>query len=409
MNKMKKIKRNEGLLFFGQWTSKIGDIVFDYVNSTVIVSAFTNSTWVLALYQSSQVIINIFFNLIGGAVADLGRRKDILILSDCLSALICFTVGFFLDSDYMAIALIVANALLALVFSFSSPTFKSIIKEMVDKDRISFYNSISNAGTDLIKLIGPVIGLALVRVVGTRGALFINAITFAISAGSEALLTPHAHKKMNENTRKSKNMLLHIFEGIKYLWNEKSVFNLVVLSAFVNFFLAGYNLLVPYTEVMYHGIFNGFYSKVLVIEALGGIIGASINSNLPPKITQKSFILAIFLGLTGLPLLLLPIARLTENVIICLLPFFAFGVFLTMFNINFMTCVQICVDEDYLGRVFSVIFTVAVMFMPVGSFAFSYIVNTSSVTSFVSVGVGILVLALTCLRALYKNEAKQKT
>ena len=35
---MKKISRNEGLLILGQWTSKIGDIVFDYVNSIAIVS-----------------------------------------------------------------------------------------------------------------------------------------------------------------------------------------------------------------------------------------------------------------------------------------------------------------------------------------------------------------------------------
>ena len=85
---MKKISRNEGLLILGQWTSKIGDIVFDYVNSIAIVSTFTNSMWILALYQNSQVVINILFNLIGGVVADLGKRKNIIIVSDCLSAII---------------------------------------------------------------------------------------------------------------------------------------------------------------------------------------------------------------------------------------------------------------------------------------------------------------------------------
>ena len=94
---MKKISRNEGLLILGQWTSKIGDIVFDYVNSIAIVSTFTNSMWILALYQNSQVVINILFNLIGGVVADLGKRKNIIIVSDCLSAIICFFASFFLN------------------------------------------------------------------------------------------------------------------------------------------------------------------------------------------------------------------------------------------------------------------------------------------------------------------------
>ena len=77
-NMEKQSKRNEGLLFFGRWTSKIGDIVFDYVNSVVLVHAFTKSSWVLALYQSSQTIVQIIFNLIGGAIADAGKRKKIL-------------------------------------------------------------------------------------------------------------------------------------------------------------------------------------------------------------------------------------------------------------------------------------------------------------------------------------------
>lgn len=265
-SKMKKISRNEGLLILGQWTSKIGDIVFDYVNSIAIVSTFTNSMWILALYQNSQVVINILFNLIGGVVADLGKRKNIIIVSDCLSAIICFFASFFLNSDCMVIALVIANALLALVFSFSSPTFKSITKEIVDKNRIGFFNSISNAGIDLIKLVGPVVGFALVKVVGTRGALLIDAITFAISAGTEALLITHEHNSNSiaENTRKRKNILLYSLEGVKYLLGEKKVFHLVVLSAFVNFFLAGYDLLVPYFEsniivVTHSGVINIIY------------------------------------------------------------------------------------------------------------------------------------------------------
>ena len=59
-----------------------------------------------------------------------------------------------------------------------------------------------------------------------------------------------------------------------------------------------------------------------------------------------------------------------------------------------MSYVQIAVDENYLGRVFSIIFTVAVLFMPVGSFAFSLFINPSNVNSFYLVGGGIVGLAV---------------
>ena len=59
---MKKLEKNEVLLWFGSWTSKIGNIVFDYANSMSTVSSFSGKTWILALYQSSETIIQIIFN-----------------------------------------------------------------------------------------------------------------------------------------------------------------------------------------------------------------------------------------------------------------------------------------------------------------------------------------------------------
>ena len=391
---MKKLKRNEGLLIFGRWTSKVGDIVFDYVNNVVLVQAFTNSSWVLALYQSSQTIINVLFNIVGGAIADSGKRKRILIITDLLSALVCFVTSFFIGSNLLAAAVITANALLALIFSFSSPTFKSIVREMVEKDRISFYNSISNGGKELIAMIGPVIGLGLMNIVGARGALLINAATFLISALSECFLVNLEQEKKEEAAKGKKNILGDIKEGFKYLWQEKTIFYLLVISAFVNFFLAGYNLLIPYTDVIYQGKFQGFYSKVMVAEAIGGIVGSFINSKLPAKFTKKYSVLLLFLGATGIALVLAPIASLTGNLIVCLVPFLLFGTMLTMFNINFMSYVQIHVDENYLGRVFSVIFTVAVMFMPLGSFVFSFLHITDSINGFGIMGLGIILLAV---------------
>lgn len=400
---MKKIKRNEALLLFGRWTSKIGDIVFDYVNSVVIVSAFANSSWVLALYQSSQTLINILFNLIGGAVADAGRRKRILIITDLLSALVCFVTSFFIDSAYLAAALIAANALLALIFSFSSPTFKSIVREMVEKERISFYNSISNAGTELLSMAGPVAGLALMQFVGPRGALLINAATFAVSALSEALLVPLAKAEPGRE-KKKQNIFREIGEGFQYLWREKTTFYLLVLSALVNFFLAGYNLLLPYTDVLYQGVFSGFYSKVLVLEAAGSIAGSFLNSRLPERVTNQYKTLVLFLGATGAALLLPPLVSRTGSLALCLLPFFLFGTALTMFNINYMSYVQIHVDENYLGRVFSVIFTIAVLFMPVGSFVCSFLGVTGSVAGFLLPGGGILTLAAFSLLFVHPRE-----
>jgi MFS family permease len=403
----KKSKRNEGLLFFGRWTSKTGDIVFDYVNSVVLVHAFTKSSWVLALYQSSQTIVQIIFNLIGGAIADGGKRKKILITTDLLSAIVCLIASFFVQSKLVAVALISANALLALIFAFSSPTFKAIVREMVSKERIVKYNSISNAGKELISMAGPIIGVALMSLVGARGSLIINAITFFISAISECLLVKLESEEKKEDGKEKKNIIKDIKEGLKYLYNEKPVFALLVLSALVNFFLAGYNLLLPYTDIMYEGVFEGFYAKAMAAEAIGAILGSLINSKIPSSFSNKYSSLTIFLGLNGASLLLVPLVNIPRNQILCLLPIVLFGASLTIFNINLMSYVQVNVAEEFLGRVFSVIFTVAVMFMPLGSWFFSIFNFAENINSFAIVGAGIVVLSLIYLFFVHPGELKE--
>lgn len=380
---MRKERKNEALLWFGKWTSKLGNIVFDYANSVSIVGAFSHAPWVLALYQSSETVIQIVFNLIGGAKADSGSRKKILIVTDVFSAAICLAVSFFVASPRMAEVVIAANALLAVVYAFNSPTYRSIVREMVDGERIGMYNSVSNGGGEVIKIAGPMAGMLLVRWIGVRGALLFDALTFLLSAVSEMLLTP-----ISDTQRKpaqKKNIFRDIAEGFAYLIRERQLLFLILLSALVNFFLAGFNLLCPYTNVMYASFGIEFYSKVLVMEAAGGLLGSLISSRLGSRVKENARLMVLFLGAMG--------AALTGSAIVCLIPFLLSGTALTVFNIQFMSYVQLRADEAYLGRVFSIIFTVAVLFMPVGSFVFSFLLDTTSPAGFAVVGGGILLLA----------------
>ncbi len=399
----KRIKRNEALLWFGSWTSKLGNIIFDYANSVSIVGAFTGKPWVLAVYQSSETIIQIMFNLIGGAKADKGNRKRIVVLTDLLSALICLALSFFVESNFMAEVMVLANALLALVYAFNSPTYKSLIRDVIETERIGFFNSISHAGAELIRVTGPIVGIGLVGAIGVRGALLFDAGTFALSAGAELLLT--RTDGTTDGERKKQSVLSGIAEGFGYLFKEKKILYLVILSSLVNFFLAGYNLLLPYTNVMYAGVMENFYSRALAMEAVGGIVSSALCARVVNRFRDNVSALILFLFGTGFVLALEPVSAMTAVPLLCLLPFVLFGIALTAFNIQFMSYVQVAVDENYLGRVFSIIFTVAVLFMPLGSFLFSLFVDPKNVNSYYMVGGGIMLLSLLSI-VIHKKSMK---
>lgn len=62
-----------------------------------------------------------------------------------------------------------------------------------------------------------------------------------------------------------------------------------------------------------------------------------------------------------------PIYYMFRNVIILAFTPALFSLFLSIFNIQFFSIVQRDVDNEFLGRVFGIIFTVAILFMPLGT------------------------------------------
>ena len=234
----KGIRRNEALLWLGGWTSRFGNILFDYANSVSIAGAFTGRPWILAAYQSSETLMQILFNLVGGASADRGDRKKIVIVTDLLAAVVCGSLSFFVDSGYMAQVMIAANAMLALIYAFNSPTCKSLIRDVIEIDRIGFFNGISHAGGELISVAGPVIGVALVGVIGVRGALLFDAFTFAVSAIAEAFLTKvRTQQEMPKHSRRS--VPADIAEGFGYLVREKKILFLQWMRMDLCYFVMG--------------------------------------------------------------------------------------------------------------------------------------------------------------------------
>lgn len=114
---------------------------------------------------------------------------------------------------------------------------------------------------------------------------------------------------------------------------------------------------------------------------------------------MSSMWLMCFLGGSGLALALAPILYFySHNQIIVSLSPALFNLLLTIFNIQFFSIVQREVDNEFLGRVFGIVFTVAVLFMPIGTWIFSIILQAKNSLNFLFVG--LMIAALSVLFAL---------
>ena len=70
--------------------------------------------------------------------------------------------------------------------------------------------------------------------------------------------------------------------------------------------------------------------------------------------------------------------------------------FMTIFNIHFFTQVQTKVDGDYLGRVLSTIFTLAILFMPIAKGLMTFLPSVH-LYSFLIIGLGVVALSFLAL------------
>ena len=390
----KNNKTNKYLLIIGKETSRFANILFDYANSILIVNIFKTNALFLAIYQSSETIISIVFNLIGGVFADQGKKKRIIVFTDILSAFICMLVALFVKAQIVLIAILIANILLAILHSFNSPVYSSIIRDTIEKKEIPKFNSVQNGVSEIVRVGGTAIAVAMISIIGAQGALIIDAATFFLSAITESRLKLWIKNDYN-SPQKHNNVLNNLRDSFRYLYSEKSILRIIIIAAFVNFFLSGYTLLIPYTNNYYDGKFTDFYGKVLAIEAAGGVIGSLLNSKV--KFKNDLTGLAITLQLTGIFISLTPILGESKYSLVCLIPHFFAATIVAVYNIRFISYIQINSDAEYLGRVFSIINAASLVFVPAGAFVLANVCDVSALNGYLFSGIGIVVLGLLSL------------
>lgn len=79
--------------------------------------------------------------------------------------------------------------------------------------------------------------------------------------------------------------------------------------------------------------------------------------------------------------------------------------FMTIFNIHFFTQVQTKVEGDYLGRVLSTIFTLAILFMPVAKGLMTWLPSVR-VESFLLIGAGVILFS--AIASVYAKRMDRK-
>lgn len=373
--------------------SKGGDIIFDFANNTLLSEINPNSLLLVGIYQSLESIVGVLFNLFGGVIADRFKRKKIIIWTNIFCGIACMILSFISQEQWLIYAIILTNVVLAFMSAFSGPSYKAFTKEIVRNESISKLNSYLETTSTVIKVTIPLVSIFLYNILGIHGVLLLDGLSFLIAASLIFLIVPVNEEVVSKEKITIRGILIDLKIGFKYVYSHKPIFIIIVLSALINFFLAAYNLLLPYSNQMFGNISSGLYGTFLTAEAIGGFIGAILSGYINKNLS--SFRLMLFLGIAGCLLSTAPLLYfIFQNTIILSFSPALFSLFLSIFNIQFFSIVQRDVDNEFLGRVFGIIFTVAILFVPIGTWIFSMILNPKNTINFLIIGISVTMLSL---------------
>ena len=378
--------------------TKIGNMLYDYGNSVWLASMGTIGKTVLGIYQISELVTGILVNPFGGVISDRFSRRKILMTTDLVCGLLCLAISFIRNDRWMIAALIVANIVQAIAFGFSRPANKAIITEVVEKEEIVTYNAHLELVLQVVSVSSPVFSFLVLQFASLHATLLLDALTFFIAFVLVAFLPKEEAKVQEKKQFTGKDIFSDIKEGLDYIWHQKDIFFLLLVASSVNFFFAAFEFLLPFSNRLY-GV-NGAYATILTLGAIGSILGALVANKMKSSMRILLFLLlmaGIGVFIMGLPLP--PYLSFSGN-LVC-------EFFVTIFDIHVFSQVQSKVEDDYLGRVLSTIYTLAVLFMPIAKGLMTWLPSVR-MESFLLIGAGVILFSLLAQLVAKQLQSKEQ-
>ena len=378
--------------------NKIGNMLYDYGNSVWLASMGTIGKTVLGIYQISELVTGILVNPFGGVISDRFSRRKILMTTDLVCGLLCLAISFIRNDRWMIAALIFANIVQAIAFGFSRPANKAIITEVVEKEEIVTYNAHLELVLQVVSVSSPVFSFLVLQFASLHATLLLDALTFFIAFVLVAFLPKEEPQFQEKHRLTRKDIFSDIKEGLDYIWHQKDIFFLLLVASGVNFFFAAFEFLLPFSNQLY-GV-KGAYATILTLGAIGSILGALVANKIASSMKTLLFLLIMAGGgvfMMGLPLP--PYLSISGN-LVC-------EFFVTIFDIHVFSQVQTKVEDDYLGRVLSTIYTLAVLFMPIAKGLMTWLPSVQ-VESFLLIGAGVILFSLFAQLVAKQFQSKEQ-
>jgi DHA3 family tetracycline resistance protein-like MFS transporter len=347
--------RDFRLLWLGQTISAIGDQIFPIAVALKVVHS-GGSAGDLGLVLLGRSLAMVLFLVIGGVWADRISRTRIMIGADAFRAVAVAGLAL-APGDVPVWVLLLMTFVVGGGEAFFRPAYGAVVPSVVPEHRLAQANAFTSVSLKTSLILGPALGGALVAVAGPGWALGIDAATFLVSI---ATLVRIAEPPLPDRGFRQ-SAVRDALDGVAEVRARPWIAAILVMAT-LHLMLAVAPMIVlqPFIAREQLGG-DAAYGALLVIFALGGLLGAIFAGRFTPR--QPG--LWALLGLLPHVGLLLALAYSGSFLHVAAWSFVC-GVGLEPFQIWWSSALQRDVPGELLARVISLDWLVSLGLMPLG-------------------------------------------
>ena len=377
--------------FWKFWT---GETISSFGNSItqfalpLLVFKLTGSAVSLGIAFAMFGLPHLFFGLIIGAWADRLDRKRLMIVVDLLSAAVVASVPLAAAAGVLSVWWIFAGGfVLATLGIFFQAAQFAAIPSLVERDQLVTANGRIQASFSAATILGPLAAGAVLAFVPIESLLYVDALTFVVSAVALALIArPFNAPRQTART----SIRADVVEGLRYVLRHPVLRNISAMMALINLVsVTVYAQMVLFAKQRFAVsdselglLFAADGAGVVVMSlAAGPLRGRFSFGNVALGALMLSGVTTIALAYAPTYLLAVALSAASSGL----------GI---LFNINTGSLRQAIVPNHLLGRIITIAMVLAWSASPLGSTIGGLIVERTGDVQTVYASIGALVFGI---------------
>jgi MFS family permease len=336
----------------GQWVQQVtlGWLLYDLTGNSVLLGAL-NGLRALPFLVTGPM---------AGVAADRMDRRSLLIRTQWVLIITAILMGALVASPFLHVWHIFLFTLITgIAWTITEPVRMSMIPNVVPKEDLANAIALNSGGFNLMKVIGPALGGALIAWFGAAENFFVQAIAYSGVLAMIYLMYIPSHR--TEATRAT--ALANLKEGFAYVWSTPAVLALMTLAYVPRVFAVPYQTLMPVFQKDVLKIGPEGLGLLMAAPGVGAVIAVLTLASFGHRIERQGLLLVASIVVLGAFLMFfsqitwLPLALVTLVII---------GAFQMFFLASTATILQLIVPDELRGRVLS-LYMLDRGFMPLGA------------------------------------------